>query len=61
MDQHSDADYQGKQVAHASDEKTILKRQLVRKKLETIVNPEEDIDQILSSIEQYCSLILELQ
>lgn len=61
MDQHSDADYQATQVAHVSDEKTILKRQLVRKKLETIVNPEEDIDEILSSIEQYCSLILELQ
>ena len=60
MDRNSDPDFHGKQVAHALDEKTIFKRQQVKKKLETIVQSKEDVEEILSSLEQYCSIILEL-
>lgn len=59
MDRESDADFQKKQVADALDERTNFKRQEVRKKLKTLVKSKEDIEEILSSIEQYCSLILE--
>lgn len=59
MDRESDADFQRKQVADDLDERTNFKRQEVRKKLETLVKSEENIEEILSSIEQYCSLILE--
>jgi len=59
MDQNLDKDIQEKQLEDTSDEKTIRQRQKARKKLESIVPPEEDIEDILQSLEQYCIIIIE--
>jgi hypothetical protein len=41
------------------DKRTLERRKLVKEKLKSICNPEQDIESILISLEHYCSIVLQ--
>ncbi|GAA4282165.1 hypothetical protein GCM10022260_25880 [Gaetbulibacter aestuarii] len=43
---------------NTNDLKTLEKREEVKNKLKTICEPNQDIDELISSIENYCLIIL---